>query len=85
MAKMTGWFQVHPYYEMAPRQNPRLGHLDWLKHAKIPVFMEEVHPEIPTSVRYPYEDVCRTIGGNYMTSEPAFMLALAIHEGFELI
>ena len=85
MAKMTRWFQVHPYYEMAPRQNPRLGHLKWLRQAKIPVYMEEVHPDIPASIRYPYEDVCRTIGGNYMTSEPSFMLALAIHEGFDLI
>ena len=85
MAKFTRWFQVHPYYEMAPRQNPRLGHLKWLREAAIPVYMEEVHPDIPTSIRYPYEDVCQTIGGNYMTSEPAFMVALAIHEGFDLI
>lgn len=83
--KFTRWFQVHPYAEMAPRQEPRLGHLEWLRQASIPVYMEEVHPEIPASVRYPYEAVCQTIGGNYLTSAPSFMLALAIHEGFELI
>ena len=85
MSKMTRWFQIHPYEEMAPRQNPVIGHLEWLRSAPIPVYMEEVHPDIPTSVRYPYEEVCRNIGGNYMTSAPAFMLALALHEGFDLI
>ena len=85
MTRFTRWFQVHPYEEMAARQRPELGHLEWLKGANIPVYMEEVHPDIPASVRYPYEEVCQTIGGNYMTSEPAFMLALAIHEKFDLI
>lgn len=85
MSRMTRWFQIHPREEMEPRQNPQLEHIEFLKSATIPVYMEETHPDIPMSVRYPYEDVCRTIGGNYMTSAPAFMLALAIHEGFELV
>ena len=85
MARMTRWFQVHPWDEMAPRQNPRIGHLEWLANATIPVYLEELNPAVPSGRRYPYEDVCQTIGGNYMTSEPSFMLALAIHEGFELI
>lgn len=85
MARFTAWFQVHPYEEMAARQLPELGHLDFLRQARIPVYLEEIHPEIPASVRYPYEEVTATIGGTYLTSAPAFMLALAIHQGFELI
>ena len=85
MARFTAWFQVHPYEEMAARQRPELGHLEFLRHAQIPVYMEEVHPEVPTSVRYPYEEITVMLGGTYLTSAPAFMLALAIHQGFDLI
>ncbi len=84
-ARFTRWFQVHPYEEMVARQNPELKHLEWLRSAKIPIYMEEVHPEVPTSIRYPYEAITAMLGGTYLTSAPAFMLALAIHEGFELI
>lgn len=85
LSKFTAWFQMHPWEEMAPRQNPRLRHLEWLKTCGIPVYMEEQHPEVPTSLRYPYEAVCETIHGTYLTSQPAFMLALAIHQGYDLI
>ena len=83
MARMTRWFQIHPWAAMARRQNPRLGHLEWLKRATIPVYLEEVHPEVPASVRYPYEAVCQTIGSNYFaTNSFCYMVALAVHEGF---
>ena len=85
MERFTRWFQVHPYEDMAARQRPELGHMEWLKQAKIPVYMEELHPDIPSSVKYPYEEVTAMLGGTYLTSAPAFMLALAIHERFELI
>ena len=85
MARFTAWFQVHPYEAMTVYQRPELGHVEWLRQAEIPVYMEEVHPEIPTSIRYPYEEVTAMLGGTYLTSSPAFMLALAIHQGFELI
>ena len=85
MARFTRWFQVHPYEEMAARQLPELHHLDFLQQAQIPVYMEEVHPSIPNSVRYPCEAIGEMTGGTYLTSAPSFMLALAIYEGFELI
>ena len=85
MARFTRWFQVHPYEEMAARQLPELGHLEWLRQVQIPIYMEETHPDVPRSVRYPYEEITSMMGGTYLTSAPAFMLALAIHEGFDLI
>ena len=37
-------------------------------------------------VRFPFEDVCRTIGTNYFaTNSLAYMIALAIHEHFDEI
>ena len=85
MARFTRWFQVHPWEEMAARQLPELGHLEWLKNAQVPVYLEETHPDVPSSVRYPYEEITAMLGGTYLTSAPSFMLALAIHEGFDLI
>jgi len=86
MTKMTRWFQVHPWAEMAPRQNPAVGHLDFLRTTSLPVYLEELNPaECPTGVKYPYEAVCQMLGGNYLTSAPSFMLALAIFERFEVI
>ena len=84
MARMTRWFQVHPYEEMVARQHPELNHLEWLKGATIPVYLEEVHPEVPSSVRYPYEAIGLDLG-TYLTSAIAFMLALAIHQKFTMI
>lgn len=84
-ARFTRWFQLHPWSEMVARQKPELAHLEWLRTCKIPVYTEEVQPDISTSVRYPYEDVCTDIGGTYLTSAMAYMLALAIYEKFELI
>lgn len=85
LERITAWFQVHPYSEMAERQRPEHNHLEFLRDLKIPVYMEEVHEEIPTSVRYPYEAVCDAIGGAYLTSAVAFMVALAIYQGYGVI
>lgn len=84
-AHFTRWFQVHPYEEMVQRQRPEHEHLEWLKQAQMPVYMEAAHPDIPTSVRYPYEEVTMSLGGTYLTSAPAFMVALALYEGFDQI
>lgn len=86
MARMTRWFQVHPWEEMVARQNQREKHLEWLASTTIPVYLEELHPEaVPSGVRYPYEEVCADLGTDYLTSAIAFMLALAIHGRFQVI
>jgi len=86
MGQFTRWFQVHPWEEMVVCQNPELEHLEFLRTTHLPVYLEELNPEgCPNGVRYPYEEVCQTIGGTYLTSAPAYMLALAIHEGFQRI
>lgn len=86
-AHFTRWFQIHPWEEMVARQSPREGHLEWLKEAstRMTVYLEEVNPEMPDAVAYPYQAVTRDLGTEYFTSAIAFMLALAIHEGFSLI
>ena len=69
------------------------GHYDWLRqeHGN-PVYMQHVYAEIPDSVEYPLAEVCerffkRVLKGEekikYLTSTFAYMLALALFEGFE--
>jgi hypothetical protein len=68
---------------------------EWLiqKHDK-PIYMQFHHDEIPDSVEYPFRDICDTFFKNayhgtervkYFTSTFAYMIALALMEGFERI
>lgn len=64
---------------------------------KYPTFVEEVnalecpvyclkhYPEIPDSIAYPLEDVAGDFGIAYFTSSISYMIAHAIHEGFDRI
>lgn len=86
LSRFTRWFQIHAWEPMERRQHPELRHVEWLGHCGIPVYLEEVQVKIPTGVRYPFEKVVATIGSNYFaTNSFGYMLALAIHEGFEEI
>jgi len=63
-------------------------HIRYLSKCGVPVYMQEADTRIPTSVRYPIEAVTESLGlpdveGRkrlYMTSSPAWMLALALYE-----
>lgn len=59
------------------------GHWDRLKELKIPVFMQEKYPEIPSSVEYPLAMVREryTVAGcdhPYLTCSASLMMAVAI-------
>lgn len=75
------WFEIHTPDAQADVAVPTY-HAD-LQKMPCPVYMIDVTPEVPQSVRYPRERV--TVGRAYFTSTAAFMVALAIHEGFEEI
>ena len=78
----TRWFQIHPWEILLARPDIQ-PHLDWLATCGMPVYLNEAQSEIPTGVRYPREEVTKTIGSNYFeVNTIAYMIALAIHEGF---
>ena len=68
---------------------------EWLqKPHKFPIYMQTEYPAIPASVRYPFEEVCADLFPgfvrgdepiHYFTSSFSFMLAMAIHEGFQRV
>lgn len=61
-------------------------HRRWLMGQVVPVYMRQVEEDIPTSVRYPLEDVHEMVGNAtgkdfaYLESSIAFMFALAMLE-----
>lgn len=97
LLRATRWFQLHPresfMREVAVR-NVR-GHYDWLKdeHGFL-IYMQFQHEDVPDSVEYPLLDMLDEFFGKtrkgdekvkYFTSTFAYMVALAISEGFERI
>jgi hypothetical protein len=80
------WFELH-----LPDAQPDVAlpsyHQD-LAQFPCPVYMIEPDPKISTSVRYPLDRVrliTPTLYHRYFTSSAAFMIALAMAEGFETI
>lgn len=62
------------------------GYWEWAQqpHGK-PIWMQEVDPRVPDSVKYPLEEVLRMVPWRYLRSSPAAALALAIYLGYDEI
>jgi hypothetical protein len=82
----SAWFQMHPKFDfcrLANRNDPK--HWQWLQEEHpFPIFMQYNFRDVPSSVRYPLEEVM-DLGGMYLTSTPAMMLALGILMGYKTI
>ena len=79
------WFEIHSedlYGWELRRPGP---HVDWLRKFGGPLYLIEARADMPNSVRYPIEDAVRVLQVPYLTSSPAYMLALAMMEGFKEI
>lgn len=75
------WFAMHSWaHQQGSTRDP--DHWQWLQRCGKPVYMLRPHPDVPTSVAYPLDQAVRTFGA-YFTSSPAYMVALAILEGYE--
>jgi len=98
-SRLNRLFEMHPIWMQAESRKkeyvkPR-EHWAWLKvNKQFPVYMLEDRQEVPACVRYPIEDVTRDLLGGWtrsgkpmhlFTSSFDFMIALAIHEGFDEI
>ena len=76
-------FDLHPKAlwgdPMKKRWDP--GYLRWLKRNFIPIYMQERFPEVPASLRYPFETMITEFPRGYMTNQSAYMIALALMSG----
>lgn len=80
------WFQIHHNWHERKYWAENTDQEQWLKDCPIPVYMISDEPNIPNAVAYPKEWVKAELKCHeYFTSSIAFMLALAIAEGFEEI
>lgn len=73
-------FEMHlPEVYRWSLRRPR-GHVEFLKQFRGAVYLHEPDPEIPNATVYPLAAVVADIGVPYLTSGPAYMLALAVTE-----
>jgi hypothetical protein len=100
MQRATRWFQIHPREIWTRELSGRgeKGHAEWIRQNPwgIPVYMRFYNNEVIGSVEYPLQEMAEEFFGNfergtedvetrYFRSTFAYMMALAIHEGFERI
>jgi hypothetical protein len=68
----------------AERKGMPANYFDWLVHCGCPVYLQDKHPQIPNSVRYPIEMATARFG-DYFASSIAYATALGILSGYEEI
>jgi len=81
--------QIHnPDVYSSPTNWVNKDHWEWLQQDHGPdkrIFMQDVDPRVPNSVRYPLEGVLKLVPYKYLRSSPAMALALAIYLGYQHI
>jgi hypothetical protein len=75
------FFDLHRKECWAKSNNKGQKYLNWLASNPVPIYMQDRFPEVPASIRYPFEQVCYGIKRKYFTSHVAYMIALALSEG----
>jgi hypothetical protein len=81
---VSAWFELHRWEPEKPWFSP--GYREWMAQLKVPVYMLEQRPEIPSSVAYPKDRILETFGPYFFTSSLAWMFALALcQDGIEEI
>lgn len=93
--RWTRWFEMHDgttlgsfYKEVAkfPAVQASLSEQhQFLASLSIPIYFHEPIDDFSTSVAYPIDTVGETLGEPYFCSTVAYMMALAIHEGYKEI
>ena len=73
--RVTRWFDLHPLQQIPPERVTQYAAM------KIPVFLQEKDPRVPTSVAFPKQWVEHKLGSTYFTNSIAWMQGLAIAEG----
>jgi hypothetical protein len=81
-------FQMHiPELYRSTQNRVDAKHFEWLQNTKATVYMQDVDPDIPTSVRYPLQEIAdKYLGGNkFFLSSIDYALALALYQGYKCI
>lgn len=92
--RVTALFEMHPDALFTDRYTD--DYKAWLRQRHdFPIYMHQVHPDIPNSVQFPREDIAHYRGGllqkgdtiiqDFYTETTPYMLALALHMGYQHI
>lgn len=79
------WFDLH---DLAPYKRPESsyhGYYHWLTGQANPVYLRQADSAIKAGVVYPKDEIVARFGPYFFTSSVAWMMALAIHEGADVI
>lgn len=73
------WFELHDDFREQNESRP--GYAAWLQqdHGR-PVYMIQEYPDVPSSVRYPLNEIEAEFGVAYWCNSFAYMVALAVFE-----
>lgn len=82
--RWTRWFNMHQDRPSTGGRTPYAKCLEEYAKWDCPVYLQEKHPDIPNSVKYPLKEVIDAFG-NYFTNSISYMIALAVMEEFEEI
>jgi len=78
-------FELHDFEHIKKsRRNPE-GHFKWLQEAKIPLFLQEKHEDIPMSIKFPKSELVTHFPRAYFTNTVSWQMALAIMLGYKTI
>ena len=94
LSRVSRWFDIHPKNWFMG--NNRHGHRDWMEQEHpFPIYTQQVYDNVPNSVPYPLAEIqakllTRTWRNDrqikkLFSSTVSYMVALALHEGFERI
>lgn len=81
--ELDRYFDLHPRACWVKNGKESTKYRDWLKANLVPIYMQEKHPDVPASVRFPREQILMDYGGlrRYFKNQVAWMIALAFSEG----
>ena len=83
--RVDRWFDLHPPLCFTEPIKCGRRYYEWLKGLTTPVYMQKHYPEIPASVRYPRARIQAEWPGVPFGSQTAWMIALALTEGYDTI
>lgn len=81
--ELDRYFELHsPSRWTAPGKKSR-RYPEWLAKNTVPIYMQDRHPDVPGSIRYPKGRILQEYGGvrRYFANTTAWMMALAFSEG----
>lgn len=89
--RITRWFEIHAMTDLKqqlagkrPGRRSFRNYMRFMRKLKCPVYMMKVQRRIPNSVPFPFKELVNEYGRCF-TSTLSYLIALAIHEGYDEI